>query len=303
MFDFDFHSPEEEILLPFYQEHGIRVFVKRDDLIHPYISGNKWRKLKYPLEQAKREKKTKLVTFGGAWSNHLLATACAGAKFGFKTHGFVRGEAVTNPLLQLCKLFGMELEFVGRAQYQDKESLFDKSFRNVQTAYFIDEGGRGPLAARGCSEIVSELQQSYQHCFCACGTGTTISGLAEGMAKHQPNVVLHGIPVLKGGSFILDQIATLGIQNRDQIRLHLDYHFGGYAKTKPALIEFIRDFTRQTALLIEPVYTGKLFYALHDLILQGQVARGSNVLVVHSGGLTGFLGTLDKFVPVPSMEG
>lgn len=295
MLDFDFYSPEEEIALPFYEEHRVRVFVKRDDLIHPYISGNKWRKLKYPLQQAKKEGKSRLVTFGGAWSNHLLATACAGAKFGFCTYGFVRGETIDNPVLKLCQLFGMELHFVDRESYRDKEALFDIHFANSEEAYFIDEGGYGLLAAQGCTEITNELHRTYDHCFCACGTGTTLAGLALGINTQQCGTTLHGVPVLKGGDFIRDEIVKLGVLNAVDIRLHLDYHFGGYAKTKPELIEFIKMFTRQTSILIEPTYTGKLFYAVHDLIGQKQIAEESTVLVVHSGGLTGLLGMLDKF--------
>lgn len=295
MLDFDFYSPEEEIVLPFYEEHGVRVFVKRDDLIHPYISGNKWRKLKYPLQQAKKDGKSLLVTFGGAWSNHLLATACVGARFGFRTYGFVRGEVIDNPVLKLCQLFGMKLNFVDREHYRDKEALFDTHFGNSEEAYFVDEGGYGVLAAQGCAEITNELHRIYDHCFCACGTGTTLAGLALGINAHQWTTTLHGVPVLKGGDFIRDEIAELGVSNATDIRLHLDYHFGGYAKTKPELIEFIKTFTRQTAILIEPTYTGKLFYAVHELIVQKQIARGSTVLVVHTGGLTGLLGMLDKF--------
>ncbi len=295
MLDFDFYSPEEEIVLSFYEEHGIRVFVKRDDLIHPYISGNKWRKLKYPLQQAKKSGKSVLVTFGGAWSNHLLATACAGTKFGFRTYGFVRGEATENPVLKLCELFGMELHFVDRECYRDKKALFNAHFADSEEAYFIDEGGYSILAAQGCSEIINELRHTYEHCFCACGTGTTLAGLALGINTHQWTTTLHGVPVLKGGSFIRNEIAELGVSNTADIRLHLDYHFGGYAKTKPELIKFIKAFTRQTSLLIEPTYTGKLFYALHDLITQKQIAPGSTVLVIHSGGLTGLLGMLDRF--------
>lgn len=295
MLDFDFHSPEEEIALPFYEEYGVRVFVKRDDLIHPYISGNKWRKLKYPLQQAQKEGKNRLVTFGGAWSNHLLATACAGAKFGFSTFGFIRGEVLNNPVLQLCKLFGMELHFVERERYKDKKALFETHFANAEDTCFIDEGGYGVLATQGCAEIVDELVRPYDHCFCACGTGTTLAGIAKGIHNHRWTTEIHGIPVLKGGDFILDEVVKLGVTNTEYIRLHLDYHFGGYAKTKPALIDFVKSFTRDTALLIEPTYTGKLFYAVHDLIAQKQIAKGSTVLIIHSGGLTGLLGMLDRF--------
>ncbi|WP_437918807.1 1-aminocyclopropane-1-carboxylate deaminase/D-cysteine desulfhydrase [Sphingobacterium sp. LRF_L2] len=295
MFKFDFYSPEEEIILPLYQEKQVRVFVKRDDLIHPYISGNKWRKLKYTLEEAKKQGKKLLITFGGAFSNHLLATACTGAKFGFTTHAFVRGEEVENPVLQLCKLFGMQLQFTDRQAYRDKQALFQKHFGQVPEAYFIDEGGAGTTALRGCSELVAELQQSYDHMFCACGTGTTAAGIWEGIQQYSPTTQLQAVPVLKGGQFVRDEMESLGIKQVDQIKFHYDYHFGGYAKTTAELITFIQSYTQATGILIEPIYTGKLFFALHDQLEKNQIAAGSKILVIHTGGLTGLLGMLHKF--------
>ena len=295
MLNFDFYSPEEELSLPLYSEHGVRVFVKRDDLIHPYISGNKWRKLKYPLTDARASNKKLLVTFGGAWSNHLLATACAAAKFGFASYAFVRGEKVSNPVLDLCKLFGMNLHFVDRSSYRDKAGLYNQHFSDNPTAYFLAEGGYSSLAAQGCAEIWKESKRHYEHCFCACGTGTTLAGLLQGAQEQSLTTQLHGIPVLKGGSFILDEIQQLGITPTEQVSLHLDYHFGGYAKTKPELLTFVKNFTAETGMLLEPTYTGKLFYGLHDQIAQDKIAAGSTILVIHSGGLTGLLGTLAKF--------
>ncbi len=295
MLTFDFHSPVEEISLPLYAEKQVRVFMKRDDLIHPYISGNKWRKLKYPLAEAKYNSKDSLVTFGGAWSNHLLATACAGAKFGFQTHGFVRGEHVDNPVLKLCSLFGMHLTFVDRASYKDKKGLFEQYFGTDTKAYFIDEGGYSVLAVKGCSELVSELTHPYDRIFCACGTGATAAGLIMGLQQGHLPTQLHAIPVLKGGQFIKSAITDLGIALDDRLLMHLDYHFGGYAKTKPELIAFVRQFTQHTGILIEPTYTGKMFFALHDLLQKDEIAEGQRVLLLHTGGLTGFLGMLDKF--------
>lgn len=295
MLRFDFYSPEEELLLPHYQEKGVRVFVKRDDLIHPYISGNKWRKLKHPLQQAQQQGKSRIVTFGGAWSNHLLATACAGARFGMHTVGFVRGEPVSNPVLQLCAIFGMELRYTEREQYQDKKHLFEEHFGDDGQAYFIDEGGYGPLAASGCAEIIAELTQPYDHIFCACGTGTTAAGLLQGMQQANYKAQLHAVPVLKGGDFIRQEIEKLGVLAYESLHLHTEYHFGGYAKTKPELISFVKDFTQRTGILIEPTYTGKLFFALHDLLDKGRFAPGDSILLLHTGGLTGLLGMLDKF--------
>ncbi|HLS95897.1 1-aminocyclopropane-1-carboxylate deaminase [Sphingobacterium allocomposti] len=294
MLNFDFYSPEEEIRLPLYEKYNVRVFLKRDDLIHPYISGNKWRKLKYTLEEASSLKKEVLVTYGGPWSNHLLATACAGARFGFRTHAFVRGEPVANPVLSMCKLFGMTVTFVDRKSYVDKRGLYDHHFGQDDTAYLVQEGGYGTAGAKGCAEIVHELVNVYDHCFCAAGTGTTLAGLCMGMNQLGIPTSLHGVPVLKGGQFILEEVASLGVDTA-RIKLHLDYHFGGYAKTKPELLAFVRSYVQQTGVMIEPTYTGKLFYAIHDLMEKGQLAPGAKVLIIHTGGLTGLLGMLDRF--------
>ncbi|TDS17547.1 1-aminocyclopropane-1-carboxylate deaminase/D-cysteine desulfhydrase [Sphingobacterium paludis] len=295
MLTFDFHSPVEEISLPLYAEKQVRVFMKRDDLIHPYISGNKWRKLKYTLNQAKQEQRTLLVTFGGAWSNHLLATACAGAKFGFQTYAFVRGERIDNPVLKLCQIFGMQLEFVDRQRYKNKEDLFHERFGNDQHAYFIDEGGYGKQALIGCSEIIDELADHYDHIFCACGTGTTAAGLLEGIHQRGLQTTLHAVPVLKGGEFLREEINKLTKRADDNLQLHSTYHAGGYAKTTPALIQFINEFTQQTGILLEPTYTGKLLFAVHDLLKKNEIPAHTKILILHTGGLTGLLGMLDKF--------
>jgi len=293
MLAFSFYSPEEEIQSSLFREKKVRVFVKRDDLIHPYISGNKWRKLKYPLKEARKQGKNKLVTFGGAWSNHLLATAAAAAKFGFQSYAFVRGEEVSNPVLTLCKVFGMHLHFVSRTDYQEKNLLFERYFTDDQEAFFINEGGYGTMAAQGVAELVSEFQEDYTDIICACGTGTTVAGLIQGQAAGSQTRI-HGIPVLKGGDFIRDEVAALG-QDSASLLLHNDYHFGGYAKTKPELIQFVKDFSQETGILIEPTYTGKAFYGLYDLIKQNYFPPEAKIVIIHTGGLTGFLGMIDKF--------
>lgn len=288
---FTIHSPVEPLALHEFSEAGIQVDVKRDDLIHPYISGNKWRKLKHLLIDAHSTGKNHLVTFGGAWSNHLLATACAGAKFGFQTTAFVRGEAVSNPVLSLCLIFGMNLLFVDRTQYQDKMALYNQFATTHVDTYFIDEGGRSPLAAQGCAEIIEELDISYDHIFCACGTGTTVAGLAQGVAQHKKNTLVHGIPVLKGGDFLQKDINRIVPPLAPKsVQLHTDYHFGGYAKHTDELRRFVTRFSSETGILIEPVYTGKLFYALMDMARRNVFTKGDRILALHTGGLTGLLG-------------
>jgi 1-aminocyclopropane-1-carboxylate deaminase len=271
-----------------------KFFVKRDDLIDPYISGNKWRKLKYILARAKAENKTHLVTFGGAYSNHLVATAAAASRSGLKSTAFVRGEEVKNEMLLLCSLFGMKLIFTDRESYRDKQMLFQQHFADDAQAYFIDEGGASVEATIGCAEVIGELSETYDHIFCAAGTGTTAAGLLKGIQQHGLNTKLHIIPVLKGGSFIKDEIAKYTPLS-SHLELHLDYHFGGYAKTTPELIEFIKTFTAQTGLLLDPVYTAKMFYAIQDLQHKGIIRQEEKVLAVHTGGLMGLFGMKDKF--------
>lgn len=294
MIDLQFYSPVEQITHPLYEQKQVNVFVKRDDLIHPFISGNKWRKLKYVLRQARTEHKSHLVTFGGAYSNHLLATACAAAKFGFKSTGIVRGEAVNNDTLMLCKLFGMKLQFVDRTTYQDKYKLFQDHFSLDPHAFFINEGGAGMTAARGCAELVNELDFTYDHLFCACGTGTTIAGIIQGLEKKNLPILPHAVPVLKNGGFIREEIEKYFL-NKPNFETHLDYHFGGYAKTKSKLIQFIQSFTSQTGIVLDPIYTGKIAYAIHDLVQQDYFAPQSNILMIHTGGLFGLLGMSDLF--------
>ncbi len=291
----DIYSPIHQITDPLFEVKGIEVFIKRDDMIHPLISGNKWRKLKYVLQKAQAEGKTHLVTFGGAYSNHLLATAAAAARFGFKSTGFVRGEEVQNDTLFMCHLHGMQLIFTDRDNYRDKPALFAQHFKDDTDAFFIDEGGASPQAAKGCSELVGELSQTYNHIFCACGTGTTAAGIINGISGHQLNTRFNAVPIFKNGGFIKDEIDKYVTSPADY-DLHLDYHFGGYAKTTPELIDFIKQFVAKTGILIEPVYTAKMLYALYDLAAKDHFKPGDKVLAIHTGGIWGFLGMKEKFL-------
>ena len=292
--DFGIFSPVQQIQDKLFEEKGLEVFIKRDDLIHPIISGNKWRKLKYLLKQAQAENKTHLVTFGGAYSNHLLATAAAASKFGFTSTGFVRGEEVNNDTLFLCRLHGMNLIFTDRESYRDKQALFNKYFAGDDTAFFIDEGGVSPLGAKGCSELIGELTKRYDHIFCACGTGTTAAGIINGINQHKIGTQFHGVPVLKNGQFLREEIDRF-LTNSSEYHLHTDYHFGGYAKTTPELTDFIPQFVSSTGILIDPVYTGKMLYAVYDLAAKNYFKPGSKILAIHTGGIWGLLGMKDKF--------
>ncbi len=270
-----------------------QILVKRDDLIDPYISGNKWRKLKYILLQAKNTNKNHLVTFGGAYSNHLVATAAACARSGIKSTGFVRGDAVENEMLLLCKLFGMELIFTDRDSYRNKYLLYNTYFHQNPSTYFVDEGGASKEAIIGCAEIIDELPDDIDHLFCAAGTGTTAAGLLKGIQQRGLKTILHVIPVLKAGSFITDEIFKY-TGSVEQLNLHTDYHFGGYAKTTPKLITYIKTFIAQEGILIDPVYTAKMFYAIDDLLLKGAFKAGEKIVALHTGGLLGIMGMKDK---------
>ncbi|MFA6944563.1 MAG: pyridoxal-phosphate dependent enzyme [Pedobacter sp.] len=293
MVDLPVYSPVEEIQHPLFKTKGVRVFIKRDDMIHPFISGNKWRKLKYILRDAEKFNKKHLVTFGGAYSNHLLATACAAAKFGFKSTGIVRGEKVENETLLLCRLFGMNLLFTDRETYRDKAGLFQKYFNEDPETCFIDEGGSGVLGALGCSELLNELREVYDHIFCAAGTGTTAAGIISGIEKHFLPTQMHVIPVLKGADFLKKEIRDY--TEGAPFEFRPEYHFGGYAKTNTELLTFIKDFSASTGILIDPVYTGKMFYSIFDLLSKDHFSPGSKILAIHTGGLTGILGMADRF--------
>lgn len=269
------------------------IWVKRDDLIDPYISGNKWRKLKYILKDAQAKGKKHLVTFGGAYSNHLVATAAAAARNGLKATAFVRGEEVTNEMLLICTLFGMQLIFVDRESYKNKAELYHAHFGNDENAYFIDEGGASEEAVQGCAEIISELNEHFDHIFCAAGTGTTAAGLLRGINQQQFTTKLHVIPVLKGGDFLRDEIGKYET-DLSNLYLHTNYHFGGYAKTKPELLTFIKNFSTQTGMLIDPVYTAKMFYAINELKGQNYFKKEEKILAIHTGGLLGILGMKNK---------
>ena len=288
----DIYSPLQQI--QFEMPSGIELYIKRDDLIHPYISGNKWRKLKYLIQTAQLQNKKTLVTFGGAYSNHLLATACAAALKGFKSVGFVRGEELdaSNHTLFLCEQFGMKIIFVDRISYLNKAALFEKYFSNNNDAFFIDEGGRSDEAILGCSELIDELPQTFDHIVLAAGTGSTFCGILKGCAKHNLSTKIHAIVVHKGIPEIVDY--TIAKTSYAHYSIQDNYHFGAYAKTSPDLISFMKKFQQATGILLDPVYTAKALYALYDFIQQGVIQAKEKVLFIHTGGLICNLGMKDK---------
>ncbi|RQO70664.1 1-aminocyclopropane-1-carboxylate deaminase [Pedobacter sp. KBW06] len=286
----DIYSPLQQLKHPVLREF----WMKRDDLIDPYISGNKWRKLKYLLSKAFKENKHHLITFGGAYSNHLLATAAAASRAGLKSSAFVRGEAVENEMLMLCRLFGMNLIFTDRTSYREKTQLFQQHFGDDPNALFIDEGGASLEAVQGCAEIIAELPGDIDHLFCAAGTGTTAAGLLKGIQQQGLKTILHVVPALKAGSFIEEEVFKY-LGNTDQLILHTDYHFGGYAKTQPPLIDFMKNFVSSQGILIDPVYTSKMLYAIEDLSAKNYFKKEDKIVALHTGGLLGILGMKEKF--------
>lgn len=283
-------------------QNGLRIWVKRDDLIHPLISGNKWRKLKFNLEQAANLGHSTLLTFGGAYSNHLAATAAAGKEYGFNTAAVVRGErpAKLNPTLRFLLQCDMQLHFVSRKDYRKKppEHWLEVLGLDASTTYVVPEGGANCLAMKGCAllpdEVESQLGFLPEVFFVACGTGTTLAGMATGLKGRSQAT---GVSVLKGNfhqKAVKDLLLSCG-EKAANWNILTGYHFGGYAKFDRHLIRFINDFRARHHIPLDPIYTGKLMFAVFDLVHKGAFAEGSNILVLHSGGLQGIAGFNERF--------
>jgi len=285
--------PLQELSDSLLLEKKIRLFILREDLIHPHISGNKWRKLYYNIDAAKQKELNRLITFGGAYSNHIAATAAAGKEFGFKTLGFIRGEEQLplNSTLSYAKDCGMEFRYLSRSDYRLKnDPAFLKSLlKNEKEYYLIPEGGTNKLAVKGCEEILTNLSIDFDYVCCACGTGGTISGLINSLKSSQKAI---GFPALKGAHFLNEEIEKF--TNNSQWELNLDYHFGGYAKAKPDLINFMNSFKAKHNITLDPVYTGKMLFGLWDLIEKDYFRAGSTIIAVHTGGLQGIDGMNDR---------
>jgi 1-aminocyclopropane-1-carboxylate deaminase len=286
MLELPFNPPIQHINLPDFNANGVTVYIKRDDMLHPFVSGNKWRKLFYVLDDAQQKNSRHLVSFGGAFSNHLVALACAGAIYNFKTTAFVRGEEVNNHMLNLCKLYGMHLIFVSREAYKNKLDLYYEFAQQHVNTYFIDEGGKGELAAKGCTHILDDAD-GFTHVICAVGTGTTLAGLAKGA---QPkNIIAEGICVLKSAEAMDQEIAALA---GFDIKVHHNFSCGGYAKTNTELLDFINHFAQHTGILLDQVYTAKMMLALSKLIAENYYPKNSKILAIHTGGLLGMMSVM-----------
>ena len=265
--------------------------MKREDLIHPFVSGNKFRKLKYNLLQAKTENQSTLLTFGGAYSNHIAAVAYAGKEKGFQTIGIIRGDELgdkieSNPTLKFAQECGMQFEFVSREDYRLKtDSAFLEQLENkFGSFYLIPEGGTNAFAIKGCEEILTQEDGIFDYVACAIGTGGTISGVINSAFRYQK---ILGFPALKG-DFLQDEIRNF-VQNENW-ELITEYHFGGYAKVNDELIAFINWFFEQTQIPLDPVYTGKMVFGVFDLINKNYFPENSKILLIHTGGLQGIHG-------------
>jgi 1-aminocyclopropane-1-carboxylate deaminase len=298
-------SPVQKIEDQILSQKGIEFYIKRDELIHPEVQGNKYRKLKCNLQEARKQKKESLLTFGGAYSNHIYATAAAAKFFGFKSIGIIRGEMSPNlsPTLQFARQHGMELHFVSRGDYPgfSASGNLPELYKRFGDFYFIPEGGTNTHALKGIAEIIDELNISFDFICTACGTGGTVAGLLSGL-KGKAHVI--GFSSLKGEDKLTDGIRALNRQYDgfvfNNFTLNFDYHFGGYARVKPELIEFIKDFHVKNNIQLEPVYTGKMFFGLFDMIVKNKFKPGSRIIALHTGGLQGLNGFPHYFAGLSS---
>lgn len=279
--------PTVKVERPF--RNGIELFVRREDLLHPEVSGNKFRKLKYNMEAAVSKGNQQVLTFGGAYSNHIAATAAAGRILGMRTIGVIRGEEIQanyrdNPTLKKAEEDGMRFKFVTRTAYRTKEStaFLAKLKEEFGDFYLVPEGGTNKEAIQGTEEILKETDHSYDYVCCAVGTGGTIAGIINRSFAHQQII---GFPALKG-DFLQEEIKKY--VNKENWRLETAYHFGGYAKYNADLLQFICNFERDTGILLDPIYTGKLLFGIFDLIEQNQFKKDSKILAIHTGGLQGW---------------
>jgi len=288
-------SINQKIELP--KKYKVELCVKREDKIHPFISGNKYRKLKYNIQEAQKLKHNTLLTFGGAYSNHIAAVAAAGKAFGLKTIGIIRGEELhskinNNPTLFFAKSQGMRLKFVSRSDYREKENerFLNDLVETFGAFYLVPEGGTNKIAVKGCEEILKENDAQFDYVCCAVGTGGTISGLINASESHQK---ILGFPALKG-DFLSPNISKF--VTKKNWELITDYHFGGYAKVNKELIDFINQFNQEQGIPLDPVYTGKLMFGVIKMIEANYFTKNTKILVIHTGGLQGISGMNKRLI-------
>lgn len=288
-------TENQKINLPLLESKKISLFIKREDRIHPFISGNKYRKLKYNTRKAISGKFDTLLTFGGAYSNHIAATACAAKENGLKSVGIIRGEELAfkwhdNPTLATAAEMGMRFKFVPRSIYKNKHTAEFLAYLKSEynDFYLLPEGGTNDLAVKGCEEILTAEDKAFDIICSSVGTGGTIAGIINAT---EPEQKVFGFPALKG-DFLKEDIRKF--VNKDNWELQTDYHFGGYAKVSVALIDFMNDFKRSTQVPLDPVYTAKMLFGILDMVNKDSFEPGTKILAIHTGGLQGIAGMNSK---------
>jgi len=288
-------SRNQLIRLPMVKSAGVELWVKREDELHPLISGNKFRKLKYNIEEAHEQRAHTLLTFGGAFSNHILATAAAASEHGFKSIGIIRGEELassvtTNPTLSKAQKLGMKFVFVSRDRYREltADPKKARSLSEKGGQYLIPEGGSNSLAVKGVSELFIDEDIRADYICSPVGTGATLAGIIEGA---HPTQKVRGYASLSHER-LNDEVKRF--TTKDSFEIIDNYTFGGYAKTTPELISRMNWFYKQTKILLDPVYTGKMIFGLLEDIKRGAFEKGSVILAIHTGGLQGIEGMNDR---------
>jgi len=300
-------SPLIKLEDPLFDQKKLEVFIKRDELIHPLISGNKWRKLKYNLLEFKQKNKKHLLSFGGAFSNHLLALAASCSEQDIKGTIIVRGDGPdpNNPTLRLATKMGINIQFTDRTSYKKRhdQDYQQELLEHYKADFLIPEGGTNLLALKGCAEIVDEIDfqlgKPADYITVSAGTG----GTAAGLLSQSSNSKLQVFSALKG-DFLEADILKLCDKNKQNLHVHKTFHFGGYAKHKPELVSFINEFYEQHNILLDPIYTGKMFYGLLAEIREDKYPAGSSIVSIHTGGLQGNLGFNYRFgqkIPNPQI--
>lgn len=299
-------TPIVKLESSFLKNHKISLYVKRIDLIHPHISGNKWFKLYYNLLEAENLGKNTLLTFGGAYSNHIYATAAAGNEYGFNTIGIIRGEEYLplNPTLKFAEDCGMDIHYINRTQYRNKAKVvYITELKNTfGDFYLLPEGGTNSLSVKGCSEIIGKIDIDFDYICTPCGTGGTLAGLIFGLNSRCKAI---GFSVLKGGEFLINDVKNLlynyKINQYNNWEIKFDYHFGGYAKITKELIDFVKVFEKNYGISIEPIYTGKMLFGIFDMVKNNYFQKKSTIIALHTGGMQGLKGLqnkIDKYVTI-----
>lgn len=297
---FNIPSPIQKLESSFLMKKGISLYIKRDDLIHPVVSGNKWRKLKYNIFQVQEDKKKGLVTFGGNHSNHIIATAWACAEYKIPSVGIITGNPLPpsqNNTLEFAKQKDMQLFYIPKGKYRNSDPMqisAELGFSN-EDYHMVPEGGANALGIQGCMEIMDEIKSAsnsdYSHIVLSAGTGTT----AAGILKTESHIKILIVSALKG-DFLKNQINQMaGVHPTHTWELLTDYHFGGYAKYTEQLISFINEFKLNFGIGLDPIYNGKTMYAIYDLIKKNKFPSGSQILFIHTGGMQGVQSFNDRF--------